>query len=152
MISRLRSSSGRRSGRLTSFVRPLNMHYIKTITLLAILTSCTGPVWLRSKANNPNIRTQGHTGVANQKTVADFQIFGEIEPNSVQFIEQPPENLQIEYKPGEVTLHWIVPENRIGSYGKSPYFITGISRNHKFQIQIDCQPRWTILSRISIIP
>ena len=122
------------------------------VFLVVSLAGCTGPVWVHARPEGGYVRAQGHSREENSRIIAELKIFGVIDLNSVTFEGVSPQELKIDYQSGEATVSWSAPEDRIGKWNKSPYFILGRSKDRPFKIRVDCQPKHTLLTEMILVP
>ncbi|MFN7958692.1 MAG: hypothetical protein U0P46_10285 [Holophagaceae bacterium] len=122
--------------------------------LLVLLTApgCTGPVVVRSQVSGGYVRAQGHSRAENAKVLAELRIFGTIDANSVQFQEEAPQELKIDYQSDQTIVRWLVAGDRIGKWNKAPYFVLGLSKDRPFKIRVDCQTKSSVLIEFMSLP
>ena len=119
---------------------------------LLSLCACTGPVVVRSHVSGGYVRAQGYSREENSRVLAELRIFGSVDADSVQFQEETPQGLNIEYQPDQVTVRWVVAEGRIGKWNKAPYFVLGRSKDRPFKVRIDCQTKSSVLVEAFSVP
>jgi hypothetical protein len=125
-----------------------------TPILLVLLSAfgCTGPVVVRSHVSGGYVRAQGYSREENSRVLAELRIFGTIDANSIQFQEETPQELNIDYQPDQAIVRWLVAEGRIGKWNKAPYFVLGRSKDRPFKVRIDCQTKSSILIESFSVP